>query len=1057
MAWARTATTNEDFQPLAGVEVECFNVDTLAVISVVESDLGGIALFTALPENQRYFFKVRARRTSTRVESTLDPSRGRTYTGQVRLQILNMSAGITCYDALVDKNKHGAYTTIQAAIDAYSLASPYRSWNISVTPGEYTENLVFVSTRRYALHGCAQTMSSPYGSFGEQEARQESGHTGGVSIIGTITKTGGGQGELSLRGIHINTGVAEWTITISYMVLRLESCFVGSGTTGALVVGVSCGVEAINSQIGNDVAKRSVTLGLAGAFIATGSVFLGWFDGTSQVGVRLDACVVRATRAGAAVIELGALAMTDESAFRILNSYIEQKSATGNGIKLIGTLAALEHGFQILNNYIDGNGGGTGVICESDIDGAIIVGNTFNDWSVGIDAGGAPNVIAWPNLFGANVGTPTTGGGGVGTILTPTHTLLDGTIHTDTLAGVVVDGDVIIGNVTPKWSRLAISIPAANVRNVLGIDNAELRPSWKTALDGTTPADIAAAGSAGTSLVFSHRDHVHKHPVFGSGGLHTEYELVGVAAGLIATHAGLPDVHHAGFIGLTIAGPTNIDPNGGDRITIEDTATVTWASSGAGKIAATAILTGLTHAILSATHSDTLAAAVARGSLIYGNATPKWAALAVGAAGSGLWTDGTDASWTVSPRYAGYLRVGAAAAPTNVTAGDLNAIRLYVGADAAITANCTVDVTGHTMLYGLCKISDTTRFIDPTGAAGHVAGLSLYHTATAITFDFYELQALMDAAPTADSARTYQAVRFLAQTVAGNLRNFSSVLALVGAVGAAQHLGSGTINGMAAINAAQFWGLGAGNVSYAYGLLLQATWSGGSATTVGVLYGIRIDAPVKGASGVLTHYVAEDIQGGITTGGLNIGLRLGAFPTAAIAINTDTAASGVIAWGTARDTNLYRHATGPVLATDSNIRTAGYLRVGTVGSAPTNVTAGDLTAIRGIIGTDEALGASVLLDLNSTTKALLLSRMTTAQKAALTGVAGMVLYDSTLGQFHAYDGAWKQVILVGTPADYTVSNVSADRTYDANATTLDEIADVLGTLVADLTTLGILQ
>lgn len=37
-----------------------------------------------------------------------------------------------------------------------------------------------------------------------------------------------------------------------------------------------------------------------------------------------------------------------------------------------------------------------------------------------------------------------------------------------------------------------------------------------------------------------------------------------------------------------------------------------------------------------------------------------------------------------------------------------------------------------------------------------------------------------------------------------------------------------------------------------------------------------------------------------------------------------------------------------------------------------------------------------------------------------------------------------------SPPVYTVTNATTDRTYDANATTLDEIADVLGTLIADL-------
>src|SRR5215831_2719756 len=36
-----------------------------------------------------------------------------------------------------------------------------------------------------------------------------------------------------------------------------------------------------------------------------------------------------------------------------------------------------------------------------------------------------------------------------------TETLLDGAIHSDTLSGTVVRGDVITGNSTPKWARLA--------------------------------------------------------------------------------------------------------------------------------------------------------------------------------------------------------------------------------------------------------------------------------------------------------------------------------------------------------------------------------------------------------------------------------------------------------------------------------------------------------------------------------------------------------------------------------------------------------------------------
>lgn len=41
------------------------------------------------------------------------------------------------------------------------------------------------------------------------------------------------------------------------------------------------------------------------------------------------------------------------------------------------------------------------------------------------------------------------------------------------------------------------------------------------------------------------------------------------------------------------------------------------------------------------------------------------------------------------------------------------------------------------------------------------------------------------------------------------------------------------------------------------------------------------------------------------------------------------------------------------------------------------------------------------------------------------------------------------------PSAYTPSNVSSDRSYDANATSIDELADVVGTLIADLQSMGL--
>lgn len=53
----------------------------------------------------------------------------------------------------------------------------------------------------------------------------------------------------------------------------------------------------------------------------------------------------------------------------------------------------------------------------------------------------------------------------------------------------------------------------------------------------------------------------------------------------------------------------------------------------------------------------------------------------------------------------------------------------------------------------------------------------------------------------------------------------------------------------------------------------------------------------------------------------------------------------------------------------------------------------------------------------------------------------------------------KEPDLWGTsaPPTYAASNVTTDRTYDANSTNTDELADVLGTLIADLRASGIVQ
>lgn len=59
----------------------------------------------------------------------------------------------------------------------------------------------------------------------------------------------------------------------------------------------------------------------------------------------------------------------------------------------------------------------------------------------------------------------------------------------------------------------------------------------------------------------------------------------------------------------------------------------------------------------------------------------------------------------------------------------------------------------------------------------------------------------------------------------------------------------------------------------------------------------------------------------------------------------------------------------------------------------------------GVFGANAAIsGVSVGLEVQSTTRALLVSRMTTAQKNALTALKGMIVYDTTLDTFEGFQG-----------------------------------------------------
>lgn len=76
------------------------------------------------------------------------------------------------------------------------------------------------------------------------------------------------------------------------------------------------------------------------------------------------------------------------------------------------------------------------------------------------------------------------------------------------------------------------------------------------------------------------------------------------------------------------------------------------------------------HNLLSAHHPDTVAGTVARGDVVVGNATPKWARVAAGLGGQLFIVNGSDPGWATIYQRHKYGNVPDAAVGATVTAGD---------------------------------------------------------------------------------------------------------------------------------------------------------------------------------------------------------------------------------------------------------------------------------------------------------------------------------------------------------------------------------------------------
>jgi hypothetical protein len=101
---------------------------------------------------------------------------------------------------------------------------------------------------------------------------------------------------------------------------------------------------------------------------------------------------------------------------------------------------------------------------------------------------------------------------------------------------------------------------------------------------------------------------------------------------------------------------------------------------------------------------------------------------------------------------------------------------------------------------------------------------------------------------------------------------------------------------------------------------------------------------------------------------------------------------------------------------------AGGVTIDTTANQPIYFGINSIEAMR-LIGTGLSIGGaapatSAKLDLQGTDGALLISRLTTAQRDALTPANGMEIYNTTLGKFQVYEaGAWTNMVSTGVGGD----------------------------------------
>lgn len=234
--------------------------------------------------------------------------------------------------------------------------------------------------------------------------------------------------------------------------------------------------------------------------------------------------------------------------------------------------------------------------------------------------------------LGSGGGSPGGGGGGG----SGPHTILSVT-HTDSSAAACVAGDLIYGNGTPAWARLA----KGTIGYVLMMGASY--PAWSAPGSNVLYVNQAGHGLAVVDVVKNTGANTYGKAQADSA---VNAEVVGIVSWVsgddfaitlsgVITSASVPALAAGTVVFLSAAAAgalTDTEPTGSTQVSkplaiiLENAAKMVLINF-RGMMATTP-----THSLLDAVyHTDTLAGNVLAGDVIYGNATPKWARLAKGA------------------------------------------------------------------------------------------------------------------------------------------------------------------------------------------------------------------------------------------------------------------------------------------------------------------------------------------------------------------------------------------------------------------------------------------